>query len=95
MELGVTWFASQSHCECHPWGASGYDIEILYRESSSHRIKEVPVQRYCAEASTVNPISDSWQDLSDVIRVCLRDWQAGYRHASAAKGYMRGSATTE
>ena len=68
---------------------TGFDVEILFlAQKSGYRIKEVPVEWYYAERSTVNPIKDSLRNLNDVIRVRLNDLQGRYRHARAAKGDM-------
>jgi len=72
---------------------TGFDVEILFlAQQSGYRIKEVPVEWYYAERSTVNPIKDSLRNLGDVIRVRLNDLQGKYRHARAAKGDMGASA---
>ena len=68
---------------------TGFDVEVLFlAQKSGYRIKEVAVEWYYAERSTVNPIKDSLRNLNDVIRVRLNDLQGKYRHLSAATGDM-------
>lgn len=75
---------------------TGFDVEILFlAQKLGYRIKEVPVEWYYFEATSVRPIKDSWRNLRDVIRVRLNDWRGKYRYASAATGNMRGSAPKE
>ncbi len=70
---------------------TGFDVEILFlAQKMGYRIREVPVEWYFAETSSVDPLRDSWRNLRDVIRIRLNDWHGRYRHASAAKGEMRG-----
>ena len=72
---------------------TGFDVEILFlAQKMGYRIKEVPVEWYYFQGSSVKPIQDSWRNLRDVIRVRLNEWQGKYRYASAAKGNMRGPA---
>jgi dolichyl-phosphate beta-glucosyltransferase len=75
---------------------TGFDVELLYlAQRLGYRIKEVPVEWYYFEATSVRPIRDSWRNLRDLIRIRLNDRQGQYRYASAAKGSMRGSAPNE
>ena len=71
---------------------TGFDVEVLFlAQKLGYRIKEVPVEWYYFEATSVRPIHDSWRNLKDIIRIRLNDWQGQYRYASAAKGSMGGS----
>ena len=81
---------------------TGFDVELLFlAQKMGYRIREVPVEWYYFEATSVRPIRDSWRNLCDVIRIRLNGWQGKYRYACAnsvgesAKGNMRGSAPKE
>lgn len=72
---------------------TGFDVEILFlAQRMGYRIKEVPVEWYFAETSSVDPIKDSLRNLRDVIRIRLNGAHGRYRYSSAAKGEMRGPA---
>lgn len=58
---------------------TGFDVEVLYlARKFGYRVKEQPVPWYYAAASKVNPLRDSWQNFSDVVRVRLFDARGAY-----------------
>ena len=70
---------------------TGFDVEVLFlAQKRGYAIREVPVHWYYSDESKVNPLRDSFRNLSDVLRVRANDWRGKYRQASAAKGNMRG-----
>jgi dolichyl-phosphate beta-glucosyltransferase len=58
---------------------TAYDVEVLFLgQKLGHRIKQIPVEwRYGAE-SKVNPLTDSWHNFRDVVRVRWNDWCGRY-----------------
>ena len=78
---------------------TGFDVELLFlAQKMGYRIREVPVEWYYFEATSVRPVQDSLRNLGDVIRIRLNDWQGRYRYTRAgavgelANRNMRGSA---
>ncbi len=58
---------------------TGFDVELLFlARKLGLRISEVPVQWYYSAGSKVDPLRDSFQNLLDVIKVRLYDFQGRY-----------------
>ena len=59
---------------------TGFDVEILFLARKwGYRIAEVPVQWYYGAESKVNPLKDSWRNLTDVLRVRWNDLRGRYK----------------
>jgi len=59
---------------------TGFDVEVLFLARKwGYRIAEVPVQWYYGAESKVNPLRDSWRNLSDVLRVRWNDLRGQYK----------------
>ncbi len=59
---------------------TGFDVEILFMARKwGYRIAEAPVQWYYGTESKVNPLKDSWRNLTDVLRVRWNDLQGRYK----------------
>lgn len=58
---------------------AGFDIEVLFlAKKSGYKIKEVPVEWHYVETRRVNPVIDSIQGLSDIIKIRLNAWRGLY-----------------
>ena len=58
---------------------TGFDVELLFLARKLNlRIREAPVRWYYSPGSKVDPVRDSWQNLSDVLRVRFYDLQGRY-----------------
>jgi dolichyl-phosphate beta-glucosyltransferase len=58
---------------------TGFDVELLFlARKLGLRIQEVPVRWYYSAASKVDPLRDSFQNLLDVLKVRLYDFQGRY-----------------
>jgi glycosyltransferase involved in cell wall biosynthesis len=58
---------------------AGFDIEMLYLATKlGLKIKEVPVEWHYVETRRVNPLKDSIQGLSDIIRIKLNAFLGKY-----------------
>jgi dolichyl-phosphate beta-glucosyltransferase len=58
---------------------TGFDVELLFlARKLGLRIQEVPVRWYYSAASKVDPLRDSIQNLLDVLKVRLYDFQGRY-----------------
>ncbi|OGG01452.1 hypothetical protein A2Z33_02865 [Candidatus Gottesmanbacteria bacterium RBG_16_52_11] len=58
---------------------AGFDIEVLYLAKQLRlKIKEVPVDWHYVETRRVNPLKDSVQALSDIIRIRINTWKGKY-----------------
>jgi dolichyl-phosphate beta-glucosyltransferase len=58
---------------------TGFDVELLFlARKQGLRIREVPVRWYYSRGSKVDPLRDSMQNLLDVLKVRLYDWQGRY-----------------
>jgi len=59
---------------------AGFDIELLFlAKTLGYQIKEVPVEWHYVETRRVNPITDSWQGLMDIITIRLNAWKGKYQ----------------
>jgi len=59
--------------------SAGFDIELLYLvKKLGYKIKEVPVEWHFVETRRVNPLFDSWQGLSDILRIRINAWRGLY-----------------
>ena len=58
---------------------TGFDVELLFlAKKLGLRIAEVPVRWYYSRGSKVDPVRDSLQNLLDVLKVRLYNWQGRY-----------------
>lgn len=58
---------------------AGFDIEVLFlAKILGYKIREVPVEWHYVETRRVNPISDTWQGLSDIIHIRINAWKGVY-----------------
>lgn len=58
---------------------AGFDIEVLYlAKKLSYKIKEVSVEWHYVETRRVNPLTDSWQGLLDIINIRINSWKGLY-----------------
>ncbi len=58
---------------------AGFDIEVLYlAQKLGYKIKEVPVEWHYVETRRVNPLKDSWQGFTDIIKIRLNAVHGGY-----------------
>ncbi len=58
---------------------AGFDIEVLFiAKILGYKIKEVPVEWHYVETRRVNPLSDSWQGLSDIVHIRINAWNKLY-----------------
>lgn len=59
---------------------AGFDIEVLFlAKLHGYKIKEVPVEWHYVETRRVNPIIDSVQGLTDIIKIRLNAWRGLYQ----------------
>src|SRR3989344_4801643 len=55
---------------------AGFDIEVLFLASMlGYTIKEVPVEWHYVETRRVNPVVDTLQGLSDIIKIRMNAWK--------------------
>ena len=58
---------------------AGFDIEVLFlAKQMGYTIKEVPVEWHYVETRRVNPIIDSFQGLSDIVKIRMNAWRGVY-----------------
>ncbi len=58
---------------------TGFDVELLFlARKLGLRIREEPVRWYYSRGSKVDPVRDSIQNLVDVLKVRIYDWQGRY-----------------
>jgi hypothetical protein len=58
---------------------AGFDIELLFlAKMLGYKIKEVPVEWHYVETRRVNPITDTVQGFSDIVRIRLKEWKGVY-----------------
>lgn len=58
---------------------AGFDIEVLYlAKQMGMKLREVPVEWHYVETRRVNPVKDSIQGLSDIIKIRLNQWKGLY-----------------
>jgi dolichyl-phosphate beta-glucosyltransferase len=58
---------------------TGFDVELLFlAKKLGFKIAEVPVRWYYSRGSKVDPVRDSFQNLLDVLKVRMYDWQGRY-----------------
>lgn len=58
---------------------AGFDIEVLFlARKLGFKIKEVPVEWHYVETRRVNPIIDSIQGLSDILKIRMNAWRGLY-----------------
>lgn len=59
---------------------AGFDIEMIYlAKQRGYKIREVPVDWHYVETRRVNPVTDSFQGLMDIIRIRINAWKGYYR----------------
>lgn len=58
---------------------AGFDIELLFlAKMLGYKIKEVPVEWHYVETRRVNPITDTLQGFSDIMRIRIKEWKGVY-----------------
>jgi dolichyl-phosphate beta-glucosyltransferase len=58
---------------------AGFDIEVLFlAKQMGYKIKEVPVEWHYVETRRVNPIIDSIQGFSDILKIRMNAWRGLY-----------------
>jgi len=58
---------------------AGFDIEVLFlARKLMYKIKEVPVEWHYVETRRVNPIIDSVQGLTDILKIRMNAWRGLY-----------------
>lgn len=58
---------------------AGFDIEVLFlARKLGYKIKEVPVEWHYVETRRVNPIIDSIQGLTDILKIRMNAWRGLY-----------------
>ncbi len=58
---------------------AGFDIEVLFlAKKLGYKIREVPVEWHYVETRRVNPIVDSIQGFSDILKIRVNAWQGLY-----------------
>jgi len=63
-----------------PMVTAGFDIELLFLANLlGYKIKEVPVEWHYVETRRVSPIKDSWQGLTDMLRIRINALNGMYR----------------
>jgi hypothetical protein len=61
--------------------SAGFDVELLYlAQKKGYKIKEVPVRWLYVETRRVSPINDSFDALSDLIRIRNNERNGSYKH---------------
>lgn len=59
---------------------AGFDIEMLYlAKKLGYKIKEVPVEWHYVETRRVNPLTDSWQGFTDILKIRLNEMKGIYK----------------
>jgi glycosyltransferase involved in cell wall biosynthesis len=58
---------------------AGFDIEVLFvARKLGYKIKEVPVEWHYVETRRVNPVIDSIQGFTDILKIRLNAWRGLY-----------------
>ena len=58
---------------------AGFDLEVLFlARKLGYKIKEVPVEWHYVETRRVNPVIDSIQGLTDILKIRLNAWRGAY-----------------
>ncbi len=58
---------------------AGFDIEVLFlARKMGYKIKEVPVEWHYVETRRVNPVIDSIQGLTDILKIRMNAWRGLY-----------------
>lgn len=58
---------------------AGFDIEVLFlAKQMGYKIKEVPVEWHYVETRRVNPVVDSIQGLTDILKIRMNAWRGLY-----------------
>lgn len=58
---------------------AGFDIEVLFlARKLGYKIKEVPVEWHYVETRRVNPLIDSIQGLTDILKIRMNAWRGLY-----------------
>lgn len=64
----------------HTAAVTSFDVEILFLAvKRGYRVKEVPIKWIYGTETKVNPITDSWRNFKDVMRVRWNDLTGKYR----------------
>ncbi|MDO8451501.1 MAG: glycosyltransferase [bacterium] len=60
--------------------SAGFDIEVLFLSIKlGYKVKEVSVEWHYVETRRVNPLKDSWQGFTDILKIRLNAWRGLYR----------------
>lgn len=66
---------------------TGFDVELLFlARKLGFEVAEVPVRWFYSRGSKVDPIRDSFQNLLDVLKVRVYDWQGRYGQGPQGEG---------
>lgn len=58
---------------------AGFDIEVLFlAKKLGYKIKEVPVEWHYVETRRVNPVVDSIQGFTDILKIRMNAWRGRY-----------------
>lgn len=69
----------ESHTVSGSMVTAGFDIEMLFlARKLGYKIKEVPVEWHYVETRRVNPIIDSIQGLTDILKIRMNAWRGLY-----------------
>jgi dolichyl-phosphate beta-glucosyltransferase len=69
----------QRHIVSGSMVTAGFDIEVLFlAKKLGYKIKEVPVEWHYVETRRVNPVVDSIQGLSDILKIRMNAWRGLY-----------------
>lgn len=59
---------------------AGFDVELIYvAKLLGYKIAEVPVEWHYQETRHVNPIKDSWEGLTDLIKIRINSFKSVYK----------------
>jgi len=69
----------ESHAVSGSMVTAGFDIEVLFlARVLGYKTREVPVEWYYVETRRVNPIIDSIQGLTDILKIRMNAWRGMY-----------------
>jgi glycosyltransferase involved in cell wall biosynthesis len=69
----------ESHTVSGSMVTAGFDLEMLFlAKQMGYKIKEVPVEWHYVETRRVNPIIDSIQGFTDILKIRMNAWRGMY-----------------